>query len=116
MCGYSLRDTVGMGVYMIIIRHRLRRIFAGAFQSILLFISIAVSATLAFASLQVSGVMRQVEMDQSRNQFGNSDIIIEPNPELNETKRINVSMLGAFESDMQYCLPVRRSLFLSGDV
>lgn len=101
---------------MIIIRHRLRRIFAGAFQSILLFISIAVSATLAFASLQVSGVMRQVKMDQSRNQFGNSDIIIEPNPELNETKRINVSMLGAFESDMQYCLPVRRSLFLSGDV
>jgi len=39
---------------MIIIRHRIRRIFAGAFQSILLFISIAVSATLVFASLQVS--------------------------------------------------------------
>lgn len=91
---------------MIIIRHRIRRIFSGAFQSLLLFISIAVSATLVFASLQVSGVMQQVEIAQSKNQVGNSDVIIEPNPDSNKTKRISAGPLDAYASEIQYCMPV----------
>jgi putative ABC transport system permease protein len=91
---------------MVILRYLVRSIFEKKFQSFLLFLSIAVAATLVFSSLTVTQTMQELNREITRSEVGNSDIVIEPVDEPDVPLAVDSSPLAKIDNSCEYVLEV----------
>ena len=89
---------------MVILRYLVKSILDKKFQSFLLFLSIAVAATLVFTSLTVTETMQTLNRELAKSDVGTSDIVIEPvsNPDVRPA--VDPKPLTAHAKDFSYVL------------
>ena len=89
---------------MVIFRYLVKSILEKKFQSFLLFLSIAVAATLVFTSLSVTETMQALNLELARRDVGHSDIIIEPLSNPDVQLAVDPEPLSAYEDSFDYVL------------
>lgn len=88
----------------LIIKYILKNIFEKKTRSLLVLLSIAVSAALFFATMGMSNTCRQMYVDQAVQLGGTSDIKIEVKDEVGKEAFISNDSLADFSDQMEYAI------------
>lgn len=93
---------------MVILRYLVKSILEKKFQSILLFLSIVVAATLVFTSLTVTETMQSLNREIAKSEVGESDIVIEPVSDPDVPLAVDTDPLVKFDGSYEYVLEVMK--------
>ncbi len=88
----------------LIIKYILKNIFEKKTRSLLVLLSIAVSAALFFATMGMSNTCRQMYVDQAVQLGGTSDIKIEVKDEIGKEAFISNDLVADFSEQMEYAI------------